>query len=85
MAVAGADMMRCPKPQAIVIAQVCSICGLPWDHHSPDATIEECVLLLRNALEDARKWRPARLAGDYVTTRQQPPPAFSPNICGGGS
>lgn len=46
---------RTVVPTPVVTAQVCSVCGLSWDDHGDEPTVETCVGLLKSALEAARR------------------------------
>jgi hypothetical protein len=59
-------MAKPATPKPVVTAQVCSLCGLPWDGHGEQPTIEKCVELLRAALDDALQLRELVVsAGSY--------------------
>lgn len=39
--------MKDPKPTPIVTSQKCSICDLDWELHPQDATVFDCIKLLK--------------------------------------
>jgi len=38
------------KPEPKTIRVECTVCGLPWDAHGADPTLEDCVRLLKAEL-----------------------------------
>jgi hypothetical protein len=41
-------------PTPVPVTTVCSICEMPWDEHGKKPTLENCVALLKAALELAK-------------------------------
>lgn len=39
---------RVPTPKPVVVEQVCSICDEDWAEHPEDATVMDCVEILKN-------------------------------------
>lgn len=64
------DDLPVPKPIPRVVD--CSECGLPWDDHGKNPTLEDCVNLLKIALAEAREAVTATVPA-VVTTPYTPP------------
>jgi hypothetical protein len=49
-------------PTPVPVATVCSICEMPWEEHGTKPTLENCVALLKAALEleklSVKTWEP---------------------------
>lgn len=65
-------------PEPVVTAQVCSVCGLPWDDHGERPTIAKCVDLLKAALALARPQMPVWNLGQIGGVRS----GWSCGVCG---
>jgi hypothetical protein len=40
-------MAKHPKPEPVVVSEVCSICGEDWAKHPEKATVLDCVEILK--------------------------------------
>lgn len=49
---------RTKKPEPISNHIVCSVCGMNWEKHGPEPTLERCVELLKAELKTRPKWQP---------------------------
>lgn len=62
------------KPTPVPVSTVCSVCGLDWERHGAEPSIETCVRLLREELAT----RPSRVVTPNTYPGVYPWPVTTP-------